>query len=258
MTTKLKNYLGVAIIISILLLALAGWGYAQAYKKSVDTGFSRSFFVSSQGKVVAVPDIAQFTFSVITEGGKDVGVLQKENVEKVNKAIDFIKSQKVDAKDIKTESYNLIPRTKYYSCPRDGGACPPSEIVGYTITQTVSVKIRDFSKIGDLLSGIIQNGANSVSSLNFTIDDPTKLENDARAEAISKAKEKARAIAEAGGFKLGKLLEIQETGQPIYPLYLRKELGYGGDGAGAPLPSPTIEPGSQDVQVTVTLRYEID
>ena len=267
MSEKVKDYLGIAIIIGILVFAYAAWSYVGTYSKSAEPSSFRSFSVSGEGKVVTVPDVATFTFSVVTEGGKNLSQLQKENIDKVNKAIAFVKNNKVDQKDIKTEGYNINPRYQYYECDRqvqiyspvfEPTPCPPPEIMGYTITQTVGVKVRDFSKVGDIVAGVVENGANSVSGLSFTIDDRTKAENEARAEAISKAKEKAKAIARAGDFSVGRLLSIEEGYQPYY--------GYGmGGGAdalslksAAGAPTPTIEPGSQEVKITVTLRYEIE
>lgn len=258
MTDRIKNYLGVAIIIALLVFSVSIWSYVRSYSKSIEPSSFRSFSVSGEGEVVTIPDVAQFTFSVLTEGGKDIAGLQKMNTEKMNAAIDFVKSNGVEEKDIKTQSYNLGPRYQYFSCPRATEApspCPPAEIVGYKITQVVLIKVRDFSKIGNIFSGVVESGANSVSNLNFTIDDPTEVQDKARAEAITKAKAKAASVAKAGGFRLGRLLSIEERGgfQPI-PYYARAlELGIGGDVAAA----PTIEPGSQEVKVTVTLRYEI-
>lgn len=258
MNEKIKDYVGVAIIISLLLVGVSAWSYVKSYSKQIEPGSFRSFSVSGEGKIVAVPDVAQFTFSVITEGGKNVADLQKQNTEKINKAIEFVKKNEVDAKDIKTQQYNIEPKYQYHSCPRDGGVCPPPSIVGYAIRQTVLVKARDFNKVGDLLSGIVQNGANSVSELQFTINDPTEVQNKARAEAIKKAKEKAESIAEAGGFSLGRLLSIDEGSMP-YPVYERYDTmkGMGVGGGSDMMPAPTIEPGSQDVTINVTLRYEI-
>lgn len=254
MSNRIKNYLGVAAIIAMFMLAFAAWNYADSYSKSIQPSSFRSFSVSGEGKITTIPDVAQFTFSVITQGGKEIGKLQGENTEKVNKAIEFVKSNGVEAKDIKTQNYNLEPRYQYYSCPKEGGPCPPPDIVGYTVTQTVLVKIRNFDKIGDILSGVIKNGANEVSQLSFTIDDPTKLEDQARAEAIEKAKEKAKSVAKAGGFRIGRLLSIEEGGYypKAMPLYgLRTET------VSAGAPAPTIEPGSQEVTINVTLKYEI-
>lgn len=265
MAEKVKNYLGVAIIIGILVFAYAAWSFVKTYSKLAEPSSFRSFSVSGEGKVVIVPDVATFTFSVVTEGGKNLSQLQKENIEKVNKAIAFVKNNKVDQKDIKTEGYNINPRYQYYDCNRqvqiypapEPTPCPPPEIVGYSITQTVGVKVRDFSKAGEIVAGVVENGANSVSGLTFTIDDRAKAENEAREEAIAKAKEKAKAIAKAGDFKMGRLLGIEEGYQPYY--------GYGMGGGmesmslkAAAAPAPTIEPGSQEVKITVTLRYEIE
>ena len=137
--------------------------------------------------------------------------------------------------------------------------CPPAEIVGYTITQTVAVKVRDFGKIGAIVSGVVENGANSVSQLSFAIDDPDMFESEARGQAIQKAKEKAKAVAKAGGFSVGRLLSIQEGGSPIYyPMYEKAALDYGMGGAVSSAPAPTIEPGSQEVKIFVTLVYEIE
>ncbi len=260
MNNKIKNYLGAAVIVVLLFIAYAAVSYVKTYSRSIQPSSFRSFSVSAEGKVVAVPDVAQFTFGVKTEGGKDIGDLQSQNTEKVNKAIDFVKSNGVDPKDIKTTNYSLDPRYQYYNCSHPESSvttpCPPPDIVGYTVSQTVSVKIKDFKKIGDILAGVVKNGANEVSSLSFTIDDATLVQDQARNEAITKAKVRAISVAKAGGFKLGRLLSIEEGSTPVYYGYeTMKSVGVGG--ATAPT-VPTIEAGSQEITVTMTLRYEIE
>jgi hypothetical protein len=261
MNQKIKDALGVAGVVALLGAGYAAVGYVGVYERSTEAG-SRSFSVSGEGKVVTVPDVAQFSFTVLTEGGKDIGKIQKENTEKSSKAIAFLKEQGVDAKDIRTMSYNLEPRYQYYNC---GGVtpmgaiepCPPSSIVGYTIRQSAQVKVRDFTKIGSIMSGVVENGANEVGSLNFTIDDPSKPRNEARAEAIAKARASAEATAKASGFRLGRLLFIDEGGSyPYYDAYGKGGMEMG-ISAVAPRAALPIEPGSSDVTVNVTLRYEI-
>ncbi len=260
MTPKTKNYLGVAIIISILIVSFSSWSFVRSYSRSIEPSSFRSFSVSGEGEVVVVPDVAEFSFSVITEGGTDIANLQEKNTKEANAGINFVKSQGVDAKDIKTQNYNLNPRYQYYSCPRPFGGevepCPPPEIVGYTITQSILVKIRDFTKIGDVLGGVVSAGANSVSQLSFTIDDPEEVKAQAREEAIEQAQEKAKSIAKTAGFNLGRLLSIRESGGfPQQVLYRAESLDYGI--GGAVQSAPAIEPGSEDVTVNVTLTYEI-
>jgi len=251
---KMKNYLWASLAISVLVVAVSAWSYTRTYSDSIQPSSFRSFSVSAEGKSVAIPDIARFSFSVITEGGKNIADLQKQNTEKMNKAIEFLKSNGVDAKDIKTANYNVEPRYQYSSCPRDGGICPPAEIVGYNITQTVEVRIRDFSKIGEALSGVVSNGANTVSQLSFILDNPDGAQNEARAKAIEKAKEKAKTIADAGGFALGRLLSIDESNSYYpQPIYYSMKASVANELASV----PTIEAGSQEVKVNITLRYEI-
>lgn len=259
MDTKIKNHLGIGALISMIILATSSLLFANIYSKSIEPSSYRSFSASGEGKIVAIPDVAQFSFSVLTEGGKNIGALQQENTQKINRAIALLKNVGVDDKDIKTASYNLQPRYQYFSCPISKNStakpCPPPEIVGYAISQTVSVKIRDFEKIGEILSGIVQSGVNSVSQLSFTIDDPDSLENEARNEAIIKAIAKAESMAEAGGFKLGRLLSISEGG--FYPRYAFEKVSSLGLSMDDGAEQPQIEPGSQEVSVNVTLTYEI-
>jgi len=262
MEQKIKNYLGIAGTVGIIIVAIAGWRYVGAYADSLQPGSYRSFSVSGEGKSVAIPDIASFSFGVITEGGKDVTALQTQNTERINKAISFLKDQGIEEKDIKTEGYNLQPRYQYSNCSylssRSDTVCPPPAIVGYTVTQTVSVKVRELKKAGDILSGVVNNGANNVSQLNFTLDDPEAAKAAARTEAFDKAKAKAKAIADEGGFRVGRLVSVSVNdgnGPIIYGMgagsaedaYLAKSIA----------PSPTIEVGSQDVKVSVYQTYEI-
>ncbi|MBI2011093.1 MAG: SIMPL domain-containing protein [Candidatus Colwellbacteria bacterium] len=257
MDTKIRNYLGLALIAGVAVLGYAAIVFTSAYNRAVEPYNVPSFSVTAEGEVLAKPDVAKFDFSVITEGGKDIANLQETNTKKVNGAIAFLKENGVEEKDIKTTGYNIEPRYQYYGCT--DGACPPADIVGYTIRQTIEVKVRDFGKTSNILSGVVGKGANSVSQLSFEVDDPTELQNQARAKAIAKAKSKAEAVAEAGGFKLGRLLVVEEyESQP--PIIYGRD-GYGGGGVGGDLEvmtPPTIEPGSEEIKVTVSLRYEID
>lgn len=258
MDKKIKNHLGIGALVSMVILAISSLIFAKIYSKSIEPSSYRSFSVNGEGKVVAVPDVAQFTFSVITEGGKDIASLQQENTQKTNRAIALLKDNGIEDKDIKTASYNLQPRYQYFSCPVNKNSiakpCPPAEIVGYSISQTVSVKIRDFEKAGEILSGIVQSGVNSVSQLSFAIDDETEIENQARQKAVADAIKKAESIAQAGNFNLGKILSISENSSPIF---YRSAKSFGISASEDSAIAPTIEPGSQEITVNIALTYEI-
>jgi len=268
MKDNIKNYLGWALVLLTLVLVFVSISYVSAYKRSIPA--MNTFGVSGEGKTVIVPDVAEFNFGVITEGGVEVTKLQADNTAKVNKAIGYLKVKKIASKDIQTIGYNVSPRYRNKFCEAQEidsygpvaasrVPCPPEksvEIVGYTVTQTVSVKIRDFKIVGEVLTGVVESGANTVSQLNFTIDDPEAARADAREKAIKLAKDKARAIAGAAGFNIGRLVSIDEGGYYPSPMYFSKGAAMGGEMEVAV--APTIEPGSQEVVVTVNLRYEID
>ena len=273
MNQMIKNVLGVAIIIAVLAVGCAALSFVRSYGESIQPSSFRSFSVTGQGKAIAIPDVAEFTFTVVTQGGKDVASLQSQNTTAANKVIVFVKSEGVADKDIQTQYYNVSPDYQTYNCnivPQvysgtSGSAigvpsvqpCPPASIVGYTITQSVDVKIRDFTKIGDIMGGVVTNGANQVGQLSFTLDDPSTVQNQAEADAITKAKAEAKIVAQTGGFNIGRLLNIQTGGTP-YPVYAESAgTGVTVLSSAKTAPAPAIQAGSEEVDMSVTLQYEI-
>lgn len=261
MDTRIINTLGITGAIALVAVAIAGIVSATTYSRSIEPSSYRSFSVSGEGTAYGIPDVATFSVGVTTEGGTDLGALQEENTTKVNAIIAFLKENGVAKEDITTSSYNVSPRYQHYSCDYTwsggGEPCPPADIVGYTISQRVSVKARDFEVVGTLLSGVVDAGANTVSSLSFEIDDSDAVESEARAEAIAKARAKAEAVAQAGGFSVGRILDIYESS--VYPCY---DYAYAEDavayGMGGDMKvTPTIEAGSEEINVNVTIRFEI-
>ena len=89
------------------------------------------FRFQPKGRITTIPDVAQFSFSVKTEGGKNIADLQKENTEKTNQSIEFVKANGVETKDIKTTNYSLEPRYQYYNCSRPENNATPCPAAGY-------------------------------------------------------------------------------------------------------------------------------
>lgn len=264
MNEKVKNWLGAAIILALLIVSYSAWSYVRYFGNSGMGASFRTFSVTGEGKVVVKPDVVQFAFSIIDEGGQDLKTLQTQNDTKTKKITDFVKAQGVDVKDIQSTGYGVEPRYQTSSCGFSVGVngstrvCPPPAIVGYTIRSSYTVKVRDFAKANDILAGVVTEGANNVSQLSFQIDDPAKLRDQARALAITQARARATALAKSGGFSVGRLVSVDDQGQT--PTFF----GLGGAEDAKMLSSaiapstPSIEPGSQEVNVNVILRYEIN
>ncbi len=234
--------LKITIIVGILIFSFSLLWFVYEYSKLRPE--VRTFSVSGEGKEIVVPNIAEIRIGVISEG-KDLTALQKENSEKMNRIISFLKEKGIDEKNIQTENYLVSPKYDYSKSPY--------RIVGYTINQELKVKVRDLSKIGEILSEAVNYGANNVSGPNFTVDDKEVYLEKAREKAIKNAKKKAEKIAKVAGFKLGKIVSIIESSPfETIPVMLKES------GAGGPLISqPQIEAGSQEIKVQVTITYEI-
>lgn len=213
--------------------------------------------VSDSGEVYAKPDLALVALSVVTEA-KEVSEAISENSEKMNAVIAFVKGQGVEDKDLKTTNFNISPRYEWYqetTCLYP--PCPSGKrvLVGYEVTQSLEVKIRDMAKIGDILEGATKEGVNQVGDLYFTIDKEDELKSQARKEAIEKTKTKAEELAGQLGVKLVRIINFSESGVwPVYAPYALEKAAAGLGGGEA----PQIETGENKIEVTVTITYEIN
>ena len=136
MDTRIKNYLGIALIVAVLIAAFAAFNFSYSYSRSVDPLTAPSIQATGEGKAVAIPDVAQFSLSVITEG-KNIQQVQSDNAKKINQIIDYLKSEGIAKEDIETKGYDLQPSYEYSNCPLMGGTCPSPRMAGFTLSQTV-------------------------------------------------------------------------------------------------------------------------
>src|SRR3989338_1403520 len=181
--------------------------------------------VSGYGEAFGAADIATFSFSVVAEKST-VAAAQGEATNKINAITKYLKDAGVAEKDIQTTDYSVNPQYDYVSQACSGGYCPGGRQVlrGYQVRQSTTVKVRDTAKAGDLLTGAGGKGATDVSGLNFTFDDPNKLQNDARGKAIADAKAKADALAKQLGVTLVRVVSFNENGGGYpTPMYYAKD-----------------------------------
>ncbi|MDP3883050.1 MAG: SIMPL domain-containing protein [Candidatus Staskawiczbacteria bacterium] len=237
------------IIIAILVLGVLVFFVGQmAYQfQSLDRQNINQVTVSGQGKVYVKPDIAMVNLGVTTTGVTTADVI-KRNTEKMNAVIQAVKDSGVEEKDIQTTNYSLSP---LYNYTEAAGRI----FQGYTLEQNLQVKIRDFAKVGDILQQAVSKGANLTSNLQFTIENPEQFKQEARAKAIEQAKANATDLVKASGIELGKIVNIYENyNYPMYDSY--KALGMGGASSES-IPSPVIQPGQTEIDITVNLTYRI-
>lgn len=211
--------------------------------------------VSGEGTVLAVPDIARISFSV-SEQADDANTAQDTAAERINDALAVLDEFDIDEKDIKTTSYNLSPQYNRRQ-PCFDGFCPEyvQEIIGYTVSQTVEVKVRDTDEAGAILSRLGDTGVSNIYGPNFTIDDPDALQEEARSLAIKDAREKADQLVKDLGVRIVRVVSFNDGGG-YYPY--ERSFDFGGDTAVFESAAvPELPVGENEVTVNVTITYEI-
>jgi len=163
----------------------------------------------------------------------------------MTKVIAAIKKLGIADADLVTQSVSLNPTYDY-----SNGASP--RLTGYSATQSLSVKVRDLTKVGDVIDAAVAAGANQVGGVSFSVADPAAATEQARTAAVADAKKRAETLAQAAGVTLGSPISITETSAPTpTPIY------YGTDAAGAPAVKTPVEVGTTDVTVQVQVVYSI-
>ena len=238
-----KTFILASILVVGILIFFVG---QMAYQtKLLDQQNVNQITVSGEGKVYAKPDIAMVSLGVKTSAAT-VAIATKHNTDQMNAVIAAVKNLGVEEKDIQTTNYNLTPNYNYTEVKG-------SFIDGYVLSQNIQVKIRDFTKIGEILSQGTSKGANLIGSLQFTIDNPEKVKQEARAKAIAQAKANAQNLAKESGINLGKLINVYENSNNYaYPMAYSKDLGMGGAEVAS---VPTVQPGEQEILIMVNLTY---
>ncbi len=242
-----------AAIFSLFLVVLIAAKVVDIQNKVRETGNTMTF--SGTGTIYVKPDLVLTTFSVITDATTVADTLS-QNTQKMNAVINFVKGQGVDEKDLKTTNFSIYPRYEWYEAWQCYPPCPGGKrvLAGYEVTQSLQVKIRDMTKIGQILEGAAAAGANEIGDLQFTLDKEEDLKTEARAEAINTAKEKAKELTGQLGVKLGRIVNFSENG--IFPVPFYYEAGKAtGMGGGE---TPQIETGENKIEVTVSITYEIN
>ncbi len=253
--TELAIKIGMGVL-GLLALFLATKTITEIVSWTKDQVYPvKTITMSAEGEALAVADIASFSFSV-DEEGKTSDEAQKKATDKINKALEYLKTNGVEEKDIKTENYSIYPKYQNVA-PCYAFDCPPSEskIIGYTVSQSIRVKIRDTESTGKFLSELTKFQINNVSGITFTIDDESALYDLARKDAVSKAEAKAIALSKDLGVKLGDVVSFSEDNPNYYPA---DTYGMGGaEMMSFKAAAPEIPKGENKYTTRVYITYEL-
>jgi uncharacterized protein YggE len=242
-----KSHIFLGTLVTLAVAAIVIIALVMANKTNEQDRFS----VVGSGTVYAKADIANIQVGLKTGAKKTAAEATVDSTNKMNDIVSALKTLGIEDKDMQTSDYSLNP---VYNYTNDKGQV----LVGYEVIQNLTLKIRDLTKIGDVIAKTTEKGANQIGNISFTIDDEFALKNQARELAIQKAKEKAVLIASQSGMKLGEVKSVVENAdQPTPIMYSYTNAKMDASAGAAPIASPSIQSGQNEIKVDVTLVYEV-
>jgi len=197
--------------------------------------------VTGEATMSVAPDQAQIDGGV-TSDAKTAREASDTNNAAMGKVLLALKGAGIDEKDYQTSRLSLQPQ---YAPNRSG----PSPVVGYHASNRVTVRIRDVTKVANIIDLLVGAGANDIGGINFVVSQASKLLDDAREKAIADARRKAEIYAKAAGVTLGEPLSISEEGGSV-PVFRGK--------MAAPMATAApVAQGEETLSVTVSMSWAI-
>jgi uncharacterized protein YggE len=244
MSKKIFVFAGM-LLAAALLVVSAGAALTPARAQSDGTASPppRTLNVNGNGKAFLNPDIVYVSVGVHTEGTNAAEVVD-DNTTNSQKVADALKTFNIDPKDIQTTNFSIVPQQQFDNNGK------PTGTVNYLVDNTVYVTLRDITKLGDVLSAVVDAGANSINGIQFDAADRSKALSEARAAAVADARAQAEELADAAGISLVEIQTISSYGASVpMPVYEAKGLAVGG--------AVPVSSGQMVISVDVNIVYNI-
>jgi uncharacterized protein YggE len=250
-----KKGLVIIIGIALALVAIGAFG-CEGYFDSGDTGVAGTIssqqdigiWVTGQGEVTVVPDVAILSLGVEAQAAT-VAEAQQQAAEAMDAVMNVLDDSGIAEEDIKTQYYSIQP---VWSWDDDKNQ---QILIGYRVTNTATVKVRDMAGIGSIIDAAVAAGGDyiRINSISFTVDEPEDYYEEIREEAMADAEAKAQQLAKLGGVKLGKPTYIAEFSSYDSTVVYRDV-----EAAGEASVTTDISPGETEIWLTVQVVYSID
>jgi hypothetical protein len=257
-----KRWIQTLSLVAVLLaatwlLGASGLARVQAQDdEDVDVGttdcdcdFKRTLNVSGTGEATAQPDAAVVTLGVTTEA-EEAGDALTDNNTAMAAVVEALRDLGVESRDIQTQTIRLSPRYER-PAPRQG-VTPPAELVGFTASNLVQVRVRRLANLGELLDAVVQAGGNQIQGIRFEITDRSELYDQAREAAWQNALAKAEQLADLAGAELGPVVTISESSYTP-ARYEERAMAFAADAGG----SVPVEAGEESVQISLQVTWSL-
>lgn len=199
--------------------------------------------VSAEGRTTRVPDVATIRSGVVTQAATASAALSENNA-RMARVLAAVKRAGVADRDIQTANVSLSPQYRYENNQ-------PPQLTGYQATNTLAIRFRAIDRAGPILDALVKEGANQIDGPNLSLDNPDAALDEARADAIKRARARADLYAKAAGMSVVRILSISEGGEnaggPQPPMMYARAKAEGDNMA--------IAAGERDVTATLNVRF---
>lgn len=196
------------------LLMAAALALPQAAAAQDHRAAQPRMIVVGEGEASIAPDMAILTLAVMREAETARQALDDNNAA-MAAVIAAMREAGIEARDLQTAGLRISPRYVY---PQNGDGEQQPRIVAHQVSNTLTVRVRDISKAGELIDRSVTLGVNQGGDIVFTSDDPSAALTQARIRAVEDAMARARTLSEAAGVELGPIIELSEQTYAHQPM----------------------------------------
>lgn len=252
----------ILFMVLIIFLIIVGARLVHGPRGTADS--PATITVNGKGQIKATPDVSRFMITIEETAKEQSAALDKTST-KVATILAELQKVGIEERDIKTEYTSINPNYEYQSAGRGGAEImiyPPvpgkQVITGYQSSHTLSVKVRDLTKVPVVQKIFVDAQVQNVSGPELSIDDPEKLQQDARQKAIDDAKSKAGILSQQLGVRLGKIISFSDANDGgVYPMYMSARAGDAMMEKTAVAPDAVVATGEQTITSNVSITYKI-
>jgi uncharacterized protein YggE len=228
-------------LLALVAAAVSGVGRPDEATSAAADDTTRSITVTGTGKVDAVPNRAEVSFGVVTDGSSANDALAA-NADQARRLVAALRSAGVAERDVQTQQVSLNPVFD------EGGR----QVTGYQARNTVLARIRALGRTGAVIDAAVEAGANEVYGPNLSVADRSALERGALQDAVADARARAQALATAAGVSLGRVLTVVEGGGGVAP-----PIPFAAADRAVAESATPISPGTQELGAVVTVTFAV-